>query len=139
MTRSAQDRPTLTDRPALLRQRDRANRRGFADILHRLAADEIQDRLSEINRRLTAPAVVTGFPDFWAQVLPDARVVSDEPVLDLQPGAHDLVVHAMALHWADDPVGQAPDAELRDALRKLSQREERVRRITRDIVLGKNK
>jgi hypothetical protein len=21
-------------------------------------------------------------------------------------GAHDLVVHAMALHWADDPVGQ---------------------------------
>ena len=106
MTTSAQDRPTLTDRPALLRQRDRANRRGFADILHRLAADEIQDRLSEINRRFTAPAVVTGFPDFWAQVLPDARVVSDEPVLDLQPGAHDLVVHAMALHWADDPVGQ---------------------------------
>jgi hypothetical protein len=27
-------------------------------------------------------------------------------VLDLQPGAHDLVLHAMGLHWADDPVGQ---------------------------------
>ncbi|MDQ1900756.1 SAM-dependent methyltransferase [Paracoccus sp. WLY502] len=99
-------RPTLTDRPALLRQRDRANRCGFADILHQLAADELQDRLSEINRRFTAPAVVTGFPGFWAQIFPDARIISDDPVLDLQPGAHDLVIHAMALHWADDPVGQ---------------------------------
>lgn len=26
--------------------------------------------------------------------------------LDLEPGAYDLVVHAMGLHWADDPVGQ---------------------------------
>jgi SAM-dependent methyltransferase len=24
----------------------------------------------------------------------------------LDPGAHDLVIHALALHWADDPVGQ---------------------------------
>jgi SAM-dependent methyltransferase len=32
-------------------------------------------------------------------------VPADE-VLDLRPGTHDLVVHAMALHWADDPVGQ---------------------------------
>ena len=106
MTTSAPDRPALTDRPALLRQRDRANRRGFADILHRLAADEIQDRLSEINRRFTAPAVVTGHPTFWSAAMPGARVVPDEAVLDLEQGAHDLVIHALALHWADDPVGQ---------------------------------
>ncbi|MTE00982.1 SAM-dependent methyltransferase [Paracoccus sp. YIM 132242] len=100
------DRPALTDRPALLRQRDRAIRQGFVDVLHRLAADEIQDRLAEINRRFTAPAVVTGFPALWAESFPDARIVPDDPVLDLEPGAHDLVIHAMALHWADDPVGQ---------------------------------
>ena len=99
-------RPALTDRPALLRQRDRAIGQGLVDVLHRLAADEIQDRLSEINRRFTAPALVTGFPDLWGQAFPDARVIRDDPVLDLQPGAHDLVIHAMALHWADDPVGQ---------------------------------
>lgn len=30
----------------------------------------------------------------------------DDDVLDLSPGAHDLVIHAMALHWANDPLGQ---------------------------------
>lgn len=106
MTKPAPDRPALTDRPALLRQRARAIRQGFADVLHRLAADEIQDRLSEINRRFTAPALVTGFPHLWSETFPDARIVPDDPVLDLEPGAHDLVIHALSLHWAEDPVGQ---------------------------------
>ncbi|MCZ0962902.1 SAM-dependent methyltransferase [Paracoccus benzoatiresistens] len=106
MRTPAPDRPALTDRSALLRQRDRAIRQGFVDVLHRLAADEIQDRLSDINRRFTAPAVVTGFPALWSEFFPDARIVPDDPVLDLEPGAHDLVIHAMALHWAEDPVGQ---------------------------------
>ena len=38
-----------------------------------------------------------------------------------------------------DPVGQANAAELVDALKKLSQRQQEVYRITRDLVLGKNK
>ena len=98
--------PSLTDRAALDRNRIRAQRLGLVDFLHRIAADEIQDRLSEVNRRFTTPAVITGHPDFWRGVLPGARIVADTPVLDLTPGAHDLVVHAMALHWAEDPVGQ---------------------------------
>lgn len=60
----------------------------------------------EVNRAFTAPAIVTGQPDAWRAAAPDARLVPDEPVLDLEPGAHDLVIHALALHWADDPVGQ---------------------------------
>ncbi len=35
--------------------------------------------------------------------------------LTLEPGAHDLVIHAMALHWANDPVGQL--VQCRRALR----------------------
>jgi len=50
--------------------------------------------------------VVTGHPDLWHDVVPDAVCVADTPVLDLEQGAHDLVIHAMSLHWADDPVGQ---------------------------------
>jgi SAM-dependent methyltransferase len=103
---SATDRPVLTDRAALNRQRRRAIRTGHADVLHRLAADEIHDRLAEINRSFTQPALVTGFADFWGARFPDATIVADDPVLDLRPGAHDLVIHAMSLHWADDPVGQ---------------------------------
>lgn len=97
---------SLTDRDALLRNRARADRIGIVDFLHRIAADEVQDRLAEVNRSFTAPAVVTGHPEFWQAEFPGARIVADTPDLDLPPGAHDLVIHAMALHWADDPVGQ---------------------------------
>jgi SAM-dependent methyltransferase len=99
--------PQLTDRLALLRNRARAA--GLAEpalFLHEDVAIEVQERLIEVNRPFTRPAIVTGFPDFWQKVLPQARVVADDEVLDLEPGAHDLVIHALALHWADDPVGQ---------------------------------
>jgi len=73
---------------------------------HRLAMADVQERLIEVNRTFTAPAIVTGFPELWQDALPDAAVTSDQDALDLTPGAHDLVLHAMALHWANDPVGQ---------------------------------
>ncbi|GGH55198.1 SAM-dependent methyltransferase [Frigidibacter albus] len=98
--------PPLTDRKALALHRARAVARGADLFLHEDAADEIQQRLSEVNRTFTAPAIVTGFPEFWRDVLPGARVVPDDDRLDLVDGAHDLVIHAMCLHWANDPVGQ---------------------------------
>jgi SAM-dependent methyltransferase len=104
--------PQLTDRAALVRARTRARRTpgGMADFLHRTAAGEIQERLEVVNRAFTAPVVISGFPDLWADLMPQARHISDEEILDLQPGAHDLVIHALALHWADDPVGQMVQA-----------------------------
>ena len=98
--------PRLTDRAALVRQRARADRQGREHWPHALVLGEIEDRLGEVNRVFTSPAVVTGAVDFWAGAMPAARVVPDDTVLALEPGAHDLVIHAMALHWADDPVGQ---------------------------------
>ncbi len=98
--------PALTDRPALARQRRRAAAAGPALFLHDLVVAEVQDRLIEVNRTFTRPAVVTAWPGPWQAALPGAVMVSDAPVLALEPGAHDLVIHALALHWADDPVGQ---------------------------------
>ncbi|WP_342773465.1 methyltransferase domain-containing protein [Aliishimia ponticola] len=49
---------------------------------------------------------MTGHPDFWSELFNDANIVADDDILQLEEGAHDLVVHAMALHWANDPVGQ---------------------------------
>ncbi|MDB6176802.1 methyltransferase domain-containing protein [Paracoccus sp. Z330] len=100
------NRPVLTDRPALNRQRNRALHGQWVDFLHQLAADEVEDRLAEINRRFTRTAIVTGFPDFWAQRFPEAQIVADDEVLSLGAQSFDLVIHAMSLHWADDPVGQ---------------------------------
>lgn len=95
----------LTDRPALLRNRARAARNP-ALFLHDRVADEVQERLITVNRSFTTPAVVTGWPDPWAARFPEARIVADDDTLALEPGAHDLVIHALSLHWAGDPVGQ---------------------------------
>lgn len=102
--------PELTDRRALLARRDRALRQGAELFLHEEVADEIEERLSEVNKSFTAPAIVTGFPQIWLNRLSGARIVADDPVLDLAEGAHDLVIHALALHWASDPVGQLVQA-----------------------------
>ena len=104
----------LIDRTALLRHRARAAG-DPALFLHEAARDEVQDRLLVVNRAFTAPAVVTPFPQLWQGFLPDARIVPDDEVLDLRDSSHDLVIHAMALHWANDPVGQI--VQCRRALR----------------------
>jgi SAM-dependent methyltransferase len=101
--------PILTDRAALLRNRHRARRRpdhAAALFLHHAAASDVQERLIEVNRSFTQPAVVTAFGEIWQSVLPEAQIIQDDETLALVPGAHDLVIHAMAMHWANDPLGQ---------------------------------
>jgi SAM-dependent methyltransferase len=92
----------LTDRLALARNRARAT----AFFLQDEAIAEVQERLIEVNRTFTRPAVVTGFPEIWRTAFPNAIFTADEDTLTLQPESHDLVIHALALHWANDPVGQ---------------------------------
>ncbi|MEP3345107.1 MAG: methyltransferase domain-containing protein [Litoreibacter sp.] len=84
-------------------------------FLHDEALFEVQERLIDVNRSFTAIAIVTGHPEFWSEAFPDAKVVSDEDTLALEPNSFDLVIHAMALHWANDPVGQL--VQCRRALR----------------------
>ncbi|MDG1459547.1 MAG: SAM-dependent methyltransferase [Pseudoprimorskyibacter sp.] len=94
--------PKLTDSKALLRNRARAQ--DSALFLHRTARSEIEDRLTLVNRSFTNPAVVSPFPHVWDNF--DAKIIPDTPTLDLDTGQHDLIIHALALHWADDPLGQ---------------------------------
>lgn len=104
--------PRLTDTAALTRNRARAlsqaARAGTppARFLHDAAIAELQDRLAMVNKTFTDVAVVTGHPEIWGPAFPGARLLRDADLLELTPGAHDLVIHAMALHWANDPVGQ---------------------------------
>jgi len=59
-----------------------------------------------VNRGFTHPAIVSPYAQIWSAQMPNARVVADQETLDLAQNAHDLVVHSLSLHWADDPVGQ---------------------------------
>jgi SAM-dependent methyltransferase len=104
--------PELFD-PALLARRRARAMQAPADFLHAAVAGEIAERLREINRSFRAPALVGPWPEPWRAALgdlPDPRCVPDAEVLDLGEGAHDLVLHALALHWANDPVGQLVQA-----------------------------
>ena len=110
------DAPKLTDRTALTRSRRRARRSNRpALFLQEAVVAEIRERLSLVNRDFTAPAVVTGWPEVWDGTLSDVKITEDTETLDLETGAHDLVIHAMALHWTDDAVAQLIQA--RRALR----------------------
>ena len=94
--------PDLIDRRALDRHRARAAR-APALFLHEAAATEIRERLKEVNRPFTHAAVVAPFSKIWDEF---GQVVADAEVLDLALGRYDLIIHALALHWSADPVGQ---------------------------------
>ena len=108
--------PALFDRPALERHRRRAARGVPATFLHEAAADELSERLSEVNRTFTEPVVIGPQAELWARRAGlAARCIPDAEVLDVAEGSADLAVHALALHWAEDPVGQL--VQMRRALR----------------------
>jgi len=98
--------PPLFDRDLLALRRARAVVQGPAMFLHEEAALELKERLKDINRAFTNVAIVTGFHDFWKSEFPEAKVVTDDETLALAQQSHDLVIHAMCLHQANDPVGQ---------------------------------
>ena len=112
--------PALFDQDLLTLRRARAARLGEADFLHEAVAAEVADRLREVNRSFHAPAIVGPRAGLWAALLsaaglPVARIAAGTDVLDLEEGAHDLVIHGLGLHWANDPVGQL--VQVRRALR----------------------
>lgn len=111
--------PDLFD-PALLALRRARAAAAPADFLQEAVAAEVLERLIEINRTFRAPVLVGPRAALWAGVLqagglPAPALRPDASVLDLAPEAHDLVIHALALHWANDPVGQL--VQCRRALR----------------------
>lgn len=98
------DMPHIFDRNALVMRRRRSERDAL--FLHDMACDEVEDRLSLVKRSFTNMAIVTPFAEIWQPRYPEAKIISDSDLLDLEENAHDLVVHAMGLHVANDPVGQ---------------------------------
>lgn len=94
--------------------------RAPADFLHEAVAEELTERLLEVNRTFHRAALIGPRATLWAARLATAGVraplaSADKEVLDLETDSLDLVVHCLALHWANDPVGQL--VQCRRALR----------------------
>lgn len=100
--------PLLTDDTALTRNRTRAT----DPFLSNIAQEDLLDRIAMVNRTFTAPLVVGPAPH---ELIADATMIPDSQTLDITPGAHDLAVHFMGLHWANDPLGQI--IQMRHALK----------------------
>ncbi len=105
----------LTDPAA----RARAIARAHDMLWSQEALIEVQDRLNSINKPLTDIAILSDFPQVWQEFC-DARAgraqtLPHSDILPLRETSFDLVIHAMGLHWANDPVGQL--VQCRRALR----------------------
>ena len=103
--------PRLTDRTALDLHRARALRAPQTFLLDEAAAD-IEERLAEVKKTFKSPAIIGGLLSPFQKVLPRSVGVSDSETLNLERDTHDLVVHSMSLHWADDPIGQLVQSRL---------------------------
>lgn len=95
---------TLTDTDALARNRARAKPDQL--FLQTAARDEVEDRVGMVNKSFQTPGIVSPFVDLWQNRLSGAVVVGDADTLPLAQNQHDLVIHSLGLHWANDPVGQ---------------------------------
>jgi SAM-dependent methyltransferase len=106
--------PILVDRRALKMHRKRVTDPD-ALFLHADVVDEVQERLIEIKRSFSDVLIITPFAAMWQNSFPDAHVIEDGETYALDADSYDLVIHALALHWANDPVGQL--IQCRQALR----------------------
>ncbi|WP_299600715.1 methyltransferase domain-containing protein [uncultured Tateyamaria sp.] len=94
----------LTDLQALTRNRARAD--ASALFLQESARDEIEDRVTMVNKSFSSAGIVAAFPEVWQGRLGAARVVEEAETLPFSQDEHDLLIHSLGLHWANDPVGQ---------------------------------
>lgn len=110
--------PEIFDQSALQMRRARAAFRPV-DFLHEEAAGHCLERLLEVNRTFTKPAIIGPKSSFWRELLKldgESTVCRpDRERIDLEPDTHDLAIHALSLHNNNDPVGQL--IQMRHALR----------------------
>lgn len=108
--------PVVFDTKALALKRRRAlGRDPAAFFLHQRAADQISERLTEVNKTFTKVGVISGFPALWQRYVPDSTAVEDSDTLAFGGQKFDLIIDALTLHVTNDPVGRL--VQCRRALR----------------------
>ncbi len=107
--------PDLFDHELLAQRRARADNFGVeGEFLHREIVDQVSERLEEVNKTFTDLAIIGPKAGLWVDML-GGEAVQDLETLDLQESSLDLVINGLALHWANDPVGQL--VQMRRALK----------------------
>ncbi|MEL7153441.1 MAG: methyltransferase domain-containing protein [Pseudomonadota bacterium] len=137
MAKETAQRPALFETARIAKRRDRADRCGFAgrgDFLHVEVAGLLGERLAEVTRDFNDAVIIGCGGGVHTEALQGrvgqvhqlewsparAAQAGIEPTdfsdtLPLEPESCDLIVSALELHWANDPVGQL--IQMRRALR----------------------
>ena len=107
----------IFDKKALKIHKVRSSFLEPADFVDEFAIDQASERLLDINRAFKYPSIVGGNASFWAKSLGlnNALLINDDNHLNFNNKKFDLIIHALSLHWHDDPVGQL--IQVRQALK----------------------
>lgn len=107
----------IFDLKALKVRQNRSKILGSVKFVDDFAIGQALERLSDINRIFENSAIIGGKAKFWARNLSlnNAFLINDNNHLDFNDKNFDLIIHAMSLHWYDDPVGQL--IQVRQALK----------------------
>ena len=97
--------PKLFDYEILTLRRNRTKESAW--FIHEKAIAEVKERLLEIKRDFKKIAIIGHRAKRWAKELKiDATCIIDGDLIDFSDKNYDLIIHAMSMHWANDPVGQ---------------------------------
>lgn len=103
--------PNIIDRLALSAHRARAELSPVT-FLRDFVHAELHERLTEVNREFKNVAIVSATPETLGEIFPEATKVTDNDALAFGTKQFDLIIHDLALHWHNDPVGQLVQSRL---------------------------
>jgi len=112
--------PSIFDRKALSKRRDRARRLNGDTFLAREAAEGLVERISAVNRRFKRAASIDSLSQTRALFAPTAEEwrhadFRPDETIDLEPCAFDLITSVLSLHSVNDLPGAL--IQIRAALR----------------------
>ena len=107
----------IFDRMALKIHQKRSRLLKRVGFIDEFAINQALERLSDINRIFTDTSIIGVNASFWAKNLGfnHVHLINDENHLNFNDNKFDLIIHALSLHWHNDPVGQL--IQVRQALK----------------------
>ncbi len=97
----------LFDMDLLHNRRARANLLGYEDFICKLLAEDLKERLTDINRDFDRRIMIGPFTEHWQNHIRDLDFEEgiDSDNLNLKK-QYDFIMHCLCLHWANDPLGK---------------------------------
>ena len=107
----------IFDRMALQVHQKRSKYLDPVEFLDNFAINQVIERLSDIKRTFKYPSIIGRKTGFWAKKLSldNALLINDDDYLKFNDQKFDLIIHALSLHWQNDPIGQL--IQIRQALK----------------------